>query len=141
MNFIAASLLLHSDAIIAFGLLEIMLDDFELKEVYTDQLIGLYKHCKILDSLIGETLPDLYQHFKNNLIDVEMFSSDWFISLFTSTMPLTKTTKFFNLFFKEGWLVVYKIILMILKTFELSLLAISEAGDILVTLKSNELFI
>lgn len=36
MNFIAASLLLHSDAVIAFGLLEIMLDDYELKEVYAE---------------------------------------------------------------------------------------------------------
>lgn len=90
---------------------------------------------------MGVALPELREHLKKHGVDVEMFSSDWFISLFTSTMPLTKTTKFFHLFFKEGWVVVYKIILMILKTFQPSLLTISEAGDILVTLKSNDLFL
>ena len=95
MNFIAAILLLHSDAVIAFGLFEILLDEYDLKEVYSGELTGFYKHCKILGALIGESLPELSEHFTVNKVEVEMFSSDWFISLFTSTMPLNKTTKFF----------------------------------------------
>ena len=45
------------------------------------------------------------------------------------------------MFFKDGWISVYKIILMILKLFQKSLIGIKEAGDILVKLKSNELFL
>ena len=70
-----------------------------------------------------------------------MFASDWFISLFTSTMPITKTTRFFPIFFKEGWVIVYKIILMILKSFQQTVLTIRDAGDILVKIKNHELFI
>ncbi len=47
----------------------------------------------------------------------------------------------FTAFFKEGWIVVYKIILMILKLFEKDLLVIEEGGDILVALKNNEMFL
>ena len=56
MNFIAASLLYHSDPIIAFGIFEIILTDYELRDVYLDDLSGFYKHCKILDLLMSETL-------------------------------------------------------------------------------------
>ena len=57
MNFIAACLLYHSDPVIAFGLFESILDDYELRDVYLGQLSGLYKHCKILDSVINVALP------------------------------------------------------------------------------------
>ena len=45
MNFIAATLLFHSDEYIAFGLFESLLIEFELQEVYMNDLKGLYKHC------------------------------------------------------------------------------------------------
>ena len=69
-----------------------------------------------------------------------MFASDWFISLFTSTMPISRSTKLFNVFFKHGWVAVYKLILMILKKFQKTLLQSKEAGDILISLKNNDLF-
>jgi len=60
MNFIAASLLYHSDEISAFGLFESLLDEYELKHVYMSDLAGLYKHSKIIDALICERLPILH---------------------------------------------------------------------------------
>lgn len=35
MNFLAGSLLLHSNEFIAFGIMEVLLVDYELKEVYS----------------------------------------------------------------------------------------------------------
>lgn len=70
-----------------------------------------------------------------------MFCTDWLISLFTSTLPHSQTTKFFHLFYREGWIVVYKMILMILLHFQDQVLAIKEGGDILVALKNNEMFL
>ena len=141
MNFIGACLLLHSDETVAFYLLESLLVDFELREVDHGEFVGLYRHCKMIDALMCEKLPDLHQHLKDTSVQIEMFSSDWFISLFTSTMPISKTTKFFTLFFKDGWVAVYKIILMILRHFSKELLKIRESGDILVALKNNEMFL
>eukprot|EP00347_Sterkiella_histriomuscorum_P006456 403352707 len=141
MNFLSACLLLHSDEVIAFYLLETLLSDYELKDVYMSGFEGLYKHCKIVDALLKEKLPNLQQHFKDNQVEVEMFSSDWFISLFTSTIPLSQTTRLFNLIFRDSWIGVYKIILIILRNFESKLLATSEACDILVALKNSEMFL
>lgn len=141
MNFLAACLLLHSDEILAFYFLETLLAEYELREVYTIDFIGLYKHCKILDAIMNEKMFSLQNHFKENYIEVDMFSSDWIISLFTSSIPLSKTRKLFNLIFKDGWLAIYKMIITILKTFESDLLKINESGDILVALKNNEMFL
>lgn len=57
MNFLSACLLLHSDEIITFYLLETLLSEYELKDVYMSGFEGLYKHCKIVDALLKEKLP------------------------------------------------------------------------------------
>lgn len=114
MNFIAATLLYHSDEYIAFGLFEILLIDYDLQDVYMNGLSGLYKHSKIIDALINEKIPALHNHLVKHEIKAEMFSSDWIIGLFSNTMPISKICKFYTLFFKEGWIVVYKTILLLL---------------------------
>src|SRR4051812_22218845 len=114
MNFITACLLYHSDPYIAFGLLEILLNDYNLRDVYMQDLKGLYTHCSIINALIAAKLPQLYDHFIKHDLKVEMFAADWIISLFSSTMPITRINKFFGMFFKEGWIVSYKVILLIL---------------------------
>ena len=52
MNFIAASLLIHSDEIMTFYLFETLLNDYKLKEVYLGNLEGVEKHFKIIDAII-----------------------------------------------------------------------------------------
>ena len=69
-----------------------------------------------------------------------MFASDWIIGLFSNTMPLSKISKFYTLFFKEGWIVLYKMILILLKKFEKEMISNKETGDILIQLKSNASF-
>jgi hypothetical protein len=46
-----------------------------------------------------------------------MFAADWIISLFSSTMPITRINKFLGMFFKEGWIIVYKVVLLILERY------------------------
>ena len=41
MNFIAASLLIHSNEVMAFFLFETILNDFKLSEVYEGNLEGI----------------------------------------------------------------------------------------------------
>ena len=52
MNNIIASLLFHSDEVIAFELAIRLLNDYHLKEVHMTHLPGLYYHCEIIGQLI-----------------------------------------------------------------------------------------
>lgn len=116
MNFIAASLLYHSDEIIAFYLLERILNEYKYKDIYLNEMEGFHKHCRIIEYLLLEKIPLLYEHFQKNEIKAELFSTDWLIGLFTSSMPVSRIHCFFSLFFKHGWIVVYKFVISILET-------------------------
>ncbi len=61
-------MLLHSDEAIAFFLLEALLVDYELRDVYLSEFVGLYKHCKIIDALLSEKMPELGNHFKETSV-------------------------------------------------------------------------
>mmetsp|Transcript_949 Transcript_949/g.958 ORF Transcript_949/g.958 Transcript_949/m.958 type:complete len:120 (+) Transcript_949:183-542(+) len=69
-----------------------------------------------------------------------MFASDWIIGLFSNVMPLSIISKFYSLFFKEGWLALYKVVLVLLHRFQKQLIQNRETGDILIQLKSNPSF-
>lgn len=64
MNTIAGTLLYHSDEIMAFGLLDMILNDYNLKSVYMNGFPGLYLHCKVNESIVAEEKPNIYKVFK-----------------------------------------------------------------------------
>lgn len=66
MNFIAASLLLHSDEVIAFTLFEYLLNECKLRDVYVRDLEGLYRHCKIIEVVLIDKIPELYEHLSKH---------------------------------------------------------------------------
>lgn len=114
MNYIAAILLIHSDEVIAFQLLEHLLNDYQLSDVYINDLEGLHKHCRIIDALILEKLPKLSSLFKENGIEVKILATEWIITLFSQTMPTSVIHVFFEKFFKDGWIALYRAILKML---------------------------
>jgi len=63
MNFIAGSLLYHCSEEIAFWLFVMIMEDYELEEVYINKMPGLNKHFQIIDMIIMAYIPDLYSHF------------------------------------------------------------------------------
>ena len=62
MNYIAGSLLFHTDEVLGFEIGLRALNDYHLKEIHMPRLAGLYVHCDILNSLMKENLPKLTEH-------------------------------------------------------------------------------
>lgn len=90
MNNIMASLLFHSDEVIAFELAIRLLNDYHLKEVHMSRLPGLYYHCEIVGQLIQDMLPSLSSHFARYDIKPILFCQNWIICLFTQVIPLSR---------------------------------------------------
>lgn len=57
MNNIAASLLFHTDEVLAFELAIRALNDYHLKEVHMIKLPGFYYHCELIEYIISDKLP------------------------------------------------------------------------------------
>lgn len=88
MNNIAASLLFHTSEVVAFELVIRMLNDYHLKEVHMIELPGFKFHCRVLEAMFSDLIPDLAQHFQKNGLHIETFAYSWIISLFTQLIPL-----------------------------------------------------
>ena len=67
MKFIVASLFYHCGEVLAFEMTIRALNDYHLKDIYMCQLPGRIFHCKVLQALLEEELPDLSKKFKHDI--------------------------------------------------------------------------
>ena len=112
MNFIVATLFFHCGEVLAFEMTIRALNDYALKAVYMSKLPGLYFHCDVIQALMKEELPELVDHFKDK-IDLMVVCQTWVMCIFTQVIPLNQVQRFFSLFWKDGWLVIYRLVLSI----------------------------
>ena len=52
MNFIMGTLFFHSCEVVAFWLFDILMKEYNLRDIYSGALIGLQMHSKIIDKLV-----------------------------------------------------------------------------------------
>jgi hypothetical protein len=135
MNFIVGALLWHSSEADCFWLFVTLMEDYELRDNYLPNLPGLSKHSQIIDILTLQKLPRLYFHFAKYEVVVQMFATDWCFSLFGSIIPVTELVDLVDKFFQQGWMIFYKLVLVILRRLEPKLLNSSETLEILSPLK------
>lgn len=71
-----------------------------------------------LECMVQELLPELNRHFQSQNYHCSMYASSWFLTLFTSCLPLQVAFRVLDLFLSEGLEIIFRIsvaILMICK--------------------------
>ena len=131
MNYIAASLLYHCSESDAFWLFLRLVYEYNLVENYLPMLPGLEKHSHVIDFLLMEYLPDLNEHLLQSGVIVQMFITEWCITLFTSLLTLEYSQFFLTKFFKHKWIFFYKFVLEILFRLKFKILEADNAIQIL----------
>jgi len=125
MSYVATTFLLfmnHYEAFVCFT--NIMNTPF-LKSVCTVQLKDLTKHSHLFQIIFAHYAPELYQHFNNMNITTEHFLLDWWLTLFTKSVPLPLACHLWDCFLIEGEIFVHYAAVGILKQFEKELLKAS----------------
>ena len=86
----------------------------------------------MLDRLVLISMPDLHAHFKDEGVASSLYSSAWFITLFTNTLTnqgnsnlSPKLLEFWDHFVIEGYDVMFKICVSMLAEFEDEMLGMS----------------
>ena len=64
-----------------------------------------------------------------------MYASDWIFALFSNVIPTAKMDKFFDGFFKNGWIFFYKFTMTLLRILSPKILAADDLSDILDIIK------
>lgn len=84
---------------------------------------------KALDELIAQKLPRLAQHMTDLEADISILATDWYLTLFATSMPAETVARVWDGLFNEGPKVLFRTALALLKSQEAALLKYDNAGD------------
>ena len=139
MNLLVGALLMHAEENVAFWLFVTLIEDYEMRDVFTDSLGGVRRHCKVIQSLVEHYMPKLARHFEEHDIMIEMFASPWILSLFCSLIPAPFLHCFLTRFFKDRWVAFYKVCLSILWYLQPKILKTQDLSDFFEIIKDLKL--
>jgi len=81
-----------------------------------------------LDRLLRWTLPKLHTHFESIQLAPEILVAQWFITIFSYTVPLSLTLRLWDSLFLGGWPAMYRVALALLSALEQQLLGLDLEG-------------
>jgi len=136
LGFIAGVLLMHMQPQEAFSVLVQFMNHYNMRFLYLPGMEGVHIRMYQLEALIKEYLPALANHLQQLGVQGMMFASGWFITVFATELPLETVFRVFDVFFLEGFNVLFNFSLALLKKSQLDLLKMN-FEDVLETLKTG----
>jgi len=94
----------------------------KLRAMYLPGLVDLMRKSYVLDKLVEKNMPSLHSHFGNEGVHVSMFCTEWIMTLFSRNFETELACRVLEIFLFEGYKVVYRVSLSILKFLESKLL-------------------
>lgn len=128
LSFLAAALLLHMPEEQAFAVLCKIMYQYNMRELFKNGFKELRVKLFQLETLIDELIPELGSHFKSLSVDAHMYSSQWFLTLFTAKFPLGMVYRVIDLFLSEGEPIIFKVALGLLQCSRQQLLTLDFEG-------------
>ncbi|VVT49103.1 uncharacterized protein SAPINGB_P002105 [Magnusiomyces paraingens] len=101
LTFLTGPLLLHMDDRAAFCTLIQLMEDYNLRSMFTADMAGLQLRLYQFERLFESELPELHAHFLALGVS-NIYASQWFLSFFAVTCPLAMLVRLFDLVFAEG---------------------------------------
>ena len=89
----------------AFGLLTSLINDFGCRALFAQGMSGLKCSFFQLSALMQDNLPMLKAHFDSESINVSMFATSWFLTLFSNydTLGPAHVTAVLTVCLADGW--------------------------------------
>ncbi|KAK2833079.1 hypothetical protein Q5P01_016968 [Channa striata] len=111
---VAAVLLMHMPAEQAFWCLVQICEKY-LPGYYSAGLEAIQVDGEIFFSLLRRTCPMAYRHLKKFKIDPILYMTEWFMCIFSRTLPWSCVLRVWDMFFCEGVKIVFRVGLVLLK--------------------------
>eukprot|EP00053_Salpingoeca_punica_P018262 m.178543 g.178543 ORF g.178543 m.178543 type:complete len:1507 (+) comp17396_c0_seq1:283-4803(+) len=115
LSFVSAVLLLHMPEEEAFIVFTKVMMNYGVREMFKPGFEALQLKFYQLERLIEEQLPDVYTHFKEQRVEVHMFASQWFLTLFAAKFALPVAYRIMDLVLCEGAIVLFYIAMGLLR--------------------------
>ncbi|CAD8186866.1 unnamed protein product [Paramecium pentaurelia] len=137
LNFLTAALIMVTNDENAFWILYRLMTHYNLTAKYKDPN-SLYREFYILDNLIQQYHPYTSKILKRHNIDLFYFTTEWFITLFSTALPINLFYRVFEIFLVEGEKTIFRCALAIIHFKEQKLTQLNDFENGLQYLRSNE---
>lgn len=115
MAFMTAIFLIYMDEESSFFMTHSLMKKYQIEDIFLSNFPGLRKKFFIFLNLQKKLLPKIYNIFQRDGVLPTMYVSTWFISLFSRSLEFSIAIRIFDCFFLEGFKVIYRIALALLK--------------------------
>lgn len=111
---IAALFLMHMPAEQAFWCLVSVCDRY-LPGYYSKSMEAIQVDGDILFGLCKKVCPSAYKHLKKQKMEPILYMTEWFLCVFTRTLPWATVLRVWDMFLCEGVKVMFRVALMLIK--------------------------
>lgn len=120
MGFITAMLLTYFPEDEAFYMIDIIMNKrpAPIRRLYLPMMPRAQEMMFVADCVLHKFLPRLHRHLTAQGIHRSMFMTQWVVCIFTNSFPFEMVTRVWDAFLAEGWKVVYRVMVGILKFYE-----------------------
>ncbi|RLN56430.1 hypothetical protein BBJ29_007971 [Phytophthora kernoviae] len=125
MGFLSAMFLCYMPEQQAFWLLVACLNHkrYGLADLYRPRMPKVPEVTFVFEGLFKQLMPQLSAHLENEGLHPTMYLTQWFLTLFTYNFPFEFVTRVWDAFLHEGWKIIFRVALALLKTSQKTLLS------------------
>ncbi|KAG8642123.1 TBC1 domain family member 2A [Manihot esculenta] len=138
LNYVAALLLLvmktEEDV---FWMLAVLLENVLVNDCYTNNLSGCHVEQRVFKDLLVKECPRIAAHLEELEFNVSLVATEWFLCLFSKSLPSETTLRVWDVLFFEGAKVLFHVALAIFKMKEVELLLTHHVGDVISILQKT----
>ncbi|KAJ2918478.1 hypothetical protein MD484_g1974, partial [Candolleomyces efflorescens] len=137
MNLITSTILLvHADEEDAFWMLAAIVERILPEEFFSPSLLPSRACPLVLLDYVQEYLPKLHAHLIELGVDLGAICFSWFLSLFTDCLPVETLFRVWDVFLVDGFDVLFRIALAMLRNNEAELLGCQSIPAVYVALEN-----
>jgi len=97
----------------------------QMRGLFGEGMRETHQVLHVAEKLIHQFLPRLAKHFDKENIHVTMYATQWLLTQYTSSFKFDLVTRVWDIFLFEGWKIIYRVMLALLKQWESQLLRMS----------------
>ncbi|KAJ3397611.1 GTPase-activating protein [Chytriomyces hyalinus] len=134
--FITGPLLLNMPDEEAFCVLVKLMNDYNFRELYTPNMIGLQLRLFQFERLLKDLFPAISKHFDTHDIKATMYASQWFMTVFAYRFPLEIVFRIMDMIFAQGLESIFRFAFALLKKNQDQILQLNDMQSLLDFLKT-----
>jgi len=116
MGFLAAVIVCYIPSEDAFWLLVAVLQhrEYDMRQLFRPGMPKFRPVMQRFSKMLEQTVPRVYNHFSRLGVEPGMYASQWFMTLYAYNFPLDFVVRVWDIFFAEGWSIIYRVALTLL---------------------------